>query len=72
VPPLPLAPSVIWLGAAVMVTEAAVPPTLTLLNVLTEKAVHPAVLTQAFTWNNSASAAGLILLVLALVSYYLA
>jgi predicted MFS family arabinose efflux permease len=55
---LPLAPSVIWLGAAVVVTEAAVPPTLALLNVLTEKAVHPAVLTQAFTWNNSAGAAG--------------
>lgn len=55
---LPLAPSAIWLGAAVVVTEAAVPPTLALLNVLTEKAVHPAVLTQAFTWNNSASAAG--------------
>jgi MFS family permease len=55
---LPLAPSAVWLGAAVVVTEAAVPPTLALLNVLTEKAVHPAVLTQAFTWNNSASAAG--------------
>ncbi|MBB6348195.1 MFS transporter [Nonomuraea muscovyensis] len=55
---LPLAPSAIWLGAAVVVTEAAVPPTLVLLNVLTEKAVHPGVLTQAFTWNNSASAAG--------------
>ncbi|MFI7636739.1 MFS transporter [Nonomuraea sp. NPDC049400] len=55
---LPLAPSAIWLGAAVVVTEAAVPPTLVLLNVLTEKVVHPAVLTQAFTWNNSASAAG--------------
>jgi predicted MFS family arabinose efflux permease len=58
---LPLAPSVIWLGAAVVITEAAVPPTLVLLTVLTEKAVHPAVLTQAFTWNNSASAAGLAL-----------
>ncbi|MGI5284583.1 MFS transporter [Nonomuraea polychroma] len=55
---LPLAPSAIWLGAAVVVTEAAVPPTLVLLNVLTEKAVHPTALTQAFTWNNSASAAG--------------
>ena len=55
---LPLAPSALWLGAAVAVTGAAVPPTLTLLTVLTEKAVHPAVLTQAFTWNNSASAAG--------------
>ena len=55
---LPLAPSAIWLGAAVVVTEVAVPPTLVLLNILTEKAVHPAALTQAFTWNNSASAAG--------------
>ncbi|MGW4393036.1 MFS transporter [Streptomyces sp. NPDC004685] len=55
---LPLASSAIWLGAAVIVTEAAVPPTLTLLNVLTEKSVHPTVLTQAFTWNNSTSAAG--------------
>jgi predicted MFS family arabinose efflux permease len=55
---LPLAPSAIWLGAAVVATEAAVPPTLVLLNVLTEQAVHPTALTQAFTWNNSASAAG--------------
>jgi predicted MFS family arabinose efflux permease len=55
---LPFAPSAVWLGAAVVVTEAAVPPTLVLLNVLTEKAVHPSVLTQAFTWCNSASAAG--------------
>ncbi|WP_049569106.1 MFS transporter [Nonomuraea sp. SBT364] len=55
---LPLAPSASWLGPAVVVTEAAVPPVLVLLNVLTEKAVHPAALTQAFTWNNSASAAG--------------
>src|SRR6202020_1960986 len=58
---LPFAPSVIWLGAAMVVTEVAVTPTLVLLNVLTEKAVHPAVLTQAFTWNNSTSAAGLAL-----------
>ncbi|RKN44996.1 MFS transporter [Streptomyces hoynatensis] len=55
---LPLAPSVAWLGVAVPLTEAAVPPTLVLLNVLTERAVRPAVLTQALTWNNSASAAG--------------
>jgi len=55
---LPFAPSAIWLGAAVAVTEAAVPPTLVMLNVLTEQAVHPAALTEAFTWNNSASAAG--------------
>ena len=55
---LPFAPSAIWLGAALAVTEVAVPPTLVVLNVLTERAVRPAVLTQAFTWNNSASAAG--------------
>ena len=55
---LPFAPSAIWLGAAVILTEAAVPPTLVLLNVLTENSVYPTVLTQAFTWNNSASAAG--------------
>jgi MFS family permease len=55
---LPLAPTVIWLGAALIVTEAAVPPTLVLLNVLTEKAVPRAVLTEGFTWTNSASAAG--------------
>jgi predicted MFS family arabinose efflux permease len=55
---LPFAPSLIVLGAVVALTEAAVPPTLVLLTVLTEKAVSPAVLTQAFTWNNSASAAG--------------
>ena len=58
---LPVAPSAFWLGAAMVVTEAAIPPTLVLLNVLTEKAVAPATLTQAFTWNNSASAAGLAL-----------
>ncbi|MEU0535240.1 MFS transporter [Amycolatopsis tolypomycina] len=55
---LPLAPSALWLGAAVVITEAAIPPTLVQLNVLTERAVDPAVRTQAFTWNNSASAAG--------------
>ena len=55
---LPLAPSAIWLGAAVVITAAAVPPLLVLLTVLTEQAVHPAVLTQAFTWTNSTSAAG--------------
>ncbi|MBE8522382.1 MFS transporter [Amycolatopsis sp. H6(2020)] len=55
---LPLAPSALWLAAAVVVTEAAIPPTLVLLNVLTERAVDPAALTRAFTWNNSTSAAG--------------
>ena len=55
---LPFAPSPIWLGMAAAVTEAAIPPTLVLLNILTEQSVHPAALTQAFTWNNSTSAAG--------------
>ncbi|MFI2366323.1 MFS transporter [Promicromonospora sp. NPDC019610] len=55
---LPFAPSAVWLGLALVLAEAAVPPTLVLLTVLTERAVRPAVLTQAFTWNNSASAAG--------------
>ncbi|MEV4759356.1 MFS transporter [Micromonospora sp. NPDC049559] len=55
---LPLAPSATWLGAAMVATEAAVPPTLVLLNVLTERSVRRTVLTAAFTWNNSASAAG--------------
>ncbi|HEX6454745.1 MAG TPA: MFS transporter [Trebonia sp.] len=55
---LPLAPSAIWLATAVVISGAAVPPTLVLLNVLSEKSVPPAALTQALTWNNSASAAG--------------
>ena len=55
---LPFAPTALWLGAAVILTEAAVPPTLVLLSVMTEKSADPAVLTQAMTWNNSASAAG--------------
>ncbi|MBY8882441.1 MFS transporter [Actinacidiphila acidipaludis] len=55
---LPFAPSAAWLGVASVATEAAVPPTLVLLTVLTERSVPDAVLTQAFTWNNSASAAG--------------
>jgi predicted MFS family arabinose efflux permease len=55
---LPLAPSALWLGVAVVITEVAVPPILVLLTVLTERAVHSGVLTQAFTWNNSAGAAG--------------
>ncbi|MFJ3406481.1 MFS transporter [Promicromonospora sp. NPDC090134] len=55
---LPFAPSAVWLGVALVLAEAAVPPTLVLLTVLTERSVRPSVLTQAFTWNNSASAAG--------------
>ncbi|MGW4488237.1 MFS transporter [Amycolatopsis sp. NPDC004368] len=55
---LPFAPSALWLATALVITEAAVPPTLVLLNVLTEQSVEPAALTQALTWNNSTSAAG--------------
>ncbi|WP_326835630.1 MFS transporter [Amycolatopsis rhabdoformis] len=55
---LPFAPSACWLAAALVVTEAAIPPTLVLLNVLTEQSADPRHLTQAFTWNNSTSAAG--------------
>jgi hypothetical protein len=46
------------LGAGVMVTGLAIPPLLVLGSVLAESAVHRAVLTQAFVWLNSASAAG--------------
>jgi hypothetical protein len=46
------------LGSAIVLTGAAVPPILVLLSVLAETAVHRAVLTQAFSWLNSASAAG--------------
>lgn len=46
------------LGAAVAVTGLAVPAVLVLTTVLTEARVHRGVLTQAFTWLNSASAAG--------------
>jgi hypothetical protein len=50
--------SPIGLGSAVVLTGAAIPPLLVLFPVLTESAVHRAVLTQAFSWLNSASAAG--------------
>jgi MFS family permease len=46
------------LGSVIVFTGAAVPPVLVLLSVLAESAVHRAVVTQAFTWLNSASAAG--------------
>ncbi|WP_328536134.1 MFS transporter [Streptomyces sp. NBC_00344] len=46
------------LGSVIVLTGAAVPPVLVLLSVLAESAVHRAVMTQAFTWLNSASAAG--------------
>ncbi|WNI21783.1 MFS transporter [Streptomyces sp. ITFR-16] len=46
------------LGALIVLSGAAVPPVLVLLSVLAESAVHRSVLTQAFSWLNSASAAG--------------
>jgi hypothetical protein len=46
------------LGFGVALTGLAIPPLLVLCSVLAELAVHRAVLTQAFVWLNSASAAG--------------
>ncbi|MFE2066786.1 MFS transporter [Streptomyces sp. NPDC059467] len=46
------------LGLVVVLTGAAVPPLLALFSVLTESVVHQSVLTQAFSWLGSASAAG--------------
>ena len=46
------------LGLGLAVTGLAVPPILVLYSVLTESEVERSVLTQAFTWLNSASAAG--------------
>lgn len=46
------------LGLVVVLTGATIPPLLALFAVLTESAVHRAVLTQAFSWLGSASAAG--------------
>jgi len=46
------------LGCGIALTGMAIPPLLVLCTVLAELAVHRAVLTQAFVWLNSASAAG--------------
>ena len=56
--PLLVAGSPLELGSVLPLTGLAVPPLLVLCSVLTESAVHPAVLTQAFVWLSSASAAG--------------
>ncbi len=56
--PLLVAGSPFELGPALVLTAVAVPPVVVLCSLLTESAVHPAVLTQAFAWLNSASAAG--------------
>ncbi|MFJ9761003.1 MFS transporter [Streptomyces sp. NPDC101149] len=46
------------LGWVAVLTGATIPPLLALLSQLTESTVHPSVLTQAFSWLGSASAAG--------------
>lgn len=56
--PLLVADSVPGLGLALAVTGLAVPPILVLSSLLTSASVHRAALTQAYTWLNSASAAG--------------
>jgi hypothetical protein len=56
--PLLVVGSPLELGPTLILTAVAVPPLIVLSSLLTESAVHPAVLTQAFAWLNSASAAG--------------
>jgi hypothetical protein len=56
--PLLVAGSPFELGFGVALTGLAIPLILVLCSVLAEAAVHRAVLTQAFAWLNSASAAG--------------
>jgi predicted MFS family arabinose efflux permease len=56
--PLLAADSLLGLGLALAATGLAIPPILVLSSVITETAVHRTALTQAFTWLNSASAAG--------------
>jgi hypothetical protein len=56
--PLLVAGSLFELGLDIALTGLAIPPILVLCSVLAEAAVHRAVLTQAFVWLNSASAAG--------------
>ena len=56
--PLLMAGSPFELGSDVALTGLAIPPILVLCSVLAEASVHRAVLTQAFAWLNSASAAG--------------
>jgi hypothetical protein len=56
--PLLAAGSPVELGFGLALTGLAIPLNLVLCSVLAEAAVHRAVLTQAFVWLNSASAAG--------------
>jgi hypothetical protein len=56
--PLLVVGSLLALGLNLALTGLAIPPLLVLCALLAESAVHPSVLTQAFAWLNSASAAG--------------
>ena len=56
--PLLVAGSPVALGFSLALTGLAIPPLLVLCTLLAESAVHRSVLTQAFVWLNSASAAG--------------
>jgi hypothetical protein len=56
--PLLVAGSPVQLGGGIALTGLAIPPLLVLSPVLAELSVHRDVLTQAFAWLNSASAAG--------------
>lgn len=57
--PLVLIDSPLWLAAALLLPGLAIAPAIALSALLTEEHVDRSVLTQAFTWTNSASAAGL-------------
>lgn len=57
--PLTFLDAPLAIGATLALTGLAVPVLLILTTVLTESSVPRAVLTQAFTWGNSASAAGI-------------
>ncbi|MEV5474500.1 MFS transporter [Streptomyces sp. NPDC052207] len=50
--------SPLQLGCVVVLAGATIPPLVALFSQLTESAVHPSVLTQAFSWLGSAGAAG--------------
>lgn len=57
---LPLLAGALWqLGLALLLAGAGVAPCIIVSSTLVESAVHRSVLTQAFTWTNSASAAGI-------------
>ncbi|MGW2434924.1 MFS transporter [Streptomyces sp. NPDC001640] len=55
---LPTAGSPLQLAGVAVLTGATIPPLVALFSQLTESAVHPSVLTQAYSWLASASAAG--------------